>query len=440
MKTIRDAVHGDMRFDDSEIALVDARVVQRLRGIKQLGTSSLVYPSATHTRFEHSLGTCWVTKRLIDELARSGFALGAAEVQVARLAALLHDVTHVPFGHTFEDERRLLDRHDEDRARLDFFLDHPSLGPVLERSGVGREVRALLRGEPGLPPYVRQLVTGTVCADLLDYLKRDAYHCGLVLGYDDRIFNYFAIADDQLVFRLHKRGVFRRDALSELVHLLQIRYSLTERVYYHHAKIVAGAMVSRALELAMLSGLWRRETLYELRDDSFLDRLVNESHRVPGVSGIMDDLFSRRLYRKVYVLGVAAYGRPGLTSLEQDALAARYHLDLAARRAAERHVAEALQVPQAHVIVYCPSPSMALKEADVNVEIAPAEVRPLSELGHPDVEALREKHRGLWRFYVCISRDHETRIAEAGRICQEYFGYENQLAPITTGRLAFGRP
>ena len=110
MKTIRDAVHGDMQFDRHEMALIDTPALQRLRGIKQLGTSNLVFPSATHTRFEHSLGTCWVTKRLLDALSRSGHEISAPDRRVACLAALLHDVTHVPFGHTFEDERRLFDR------------------------------------------------------------------------------------------------------------------------------------------------------------------------------------------------------------------------------------------------------------------------------------------------------------------------------------------
>ncbi|HAZ62218.1 MAG TPA: hypothetical protein DCZ72_01195, partial [Armatimonadetes bacterium] len=104
------------------MAVVDTRPVQRLRGIRQLGASHLVYPSAMHTRFEHSLGTAWLAKRLLAELAARGTPLPAEDEVAVPLAALLHDVTHWPFGHTFEDERRLFVRHDEDEERLARYL------------------------------------------------------------------------------------------------------------------------------------------------------------------------------------------------------------------------------------------------------------------------------------------------------------------------------
>ncbi|MGL4461765.1 MAG: HD domain-containing protein, partial [Planctomycetia bacterium] len=169
MKTIRDAVYGDMRFDRLESAVVDTPALQRLRGVKQLGMSCLVYPSANHTRFEHSLGTCWVAKKMLDALVRQGHSLSVDDRTTVCLAALLHDVTHVPFGHTFEDERRLFPRHDEDGDRLHRMLNEPTLRALLSASGVGGRVVELLEGKTSGPPFVRQLVTGTVCADLLDY-------------------------------------------------------------------------------------------------------------------------------------------------------------------------------------------------------------------------------------------------------------------------------
>src|SRR5215207_7028082 len=107
MKVIRDAVHGDMEFDEVERAVFDSPPMQRLRGIKQLGMASLVFPSAVHTRFEHSLGTAWMAKRILKSLADRGERISKDEQRTIVLASLLHDVTHVPFGHTFEDERRL---------------------------------------------------------------------------------------------------------------------------------------------------------------------------------------------------------------------------------------------------------------------------------------------------------------------------------------------
>ncbi|MFO0946396.1 MAG: HD domain-containing protein [Planctomycetota bacterium] len=442
MKTFRDAVHGDMQFDPVEMSVIDTPAMQRLRGIKQLGTSNLVFPSAAHSRFEHSLGTCWTTKKLFHALEAAGQDFSEEDRRIATLAALLHDVTHVPFGHTFEDERRLFARHDEDPERIAHFLDSPPLARALALSGVGERVRNLLmekQSKNANARFLRDIVTGTVCADLLDYLKRDAFHCGLVLGYDERLFQYFQIEEGRLVVRLHKSGTFRRDALSELVHLLQIRYTLTERVYYHHAKVVAGAMVSRALELAMASQHFASEELYSLRDDSLLARLGQLGSPRDGWRDVLEDLESRRLYKRVYFLTLEGFGRPGLSELERDALAMKYHTDLEQRRSAERWLAEQLGVPEAHVILYCPSPRMSLKEADVPVEVSPGVVQPLASLEHPDVKALTEKHRGLWRLYVCLRRDHGPLFARAGELCEQLLGHPNQLESLQRGGLAFGK-
>lgn len=437
MKTIRDAVHGDIEFSPEEMALIDTAPLQRLRGIKQLGTSNLVFPSAVHTRFEHTLGTCWLAKRLMNQLRERGHELRDEHVKAVTACALLHDITHVPFGHTFEDERRLFDRHDEDPARLEHFLDQAGMKPLLDHFGGGDAIRGTLLGGDDGPRFVRDLVTGTVCADLLDYLKRDAFHCGLAIGYDDRLLHYFDLHEDRLVVRLHKDGGFRRDALSELVHLLQIRYSLTERVYYHHAKVAAGAMVSRALELALEAGRFERSLLYSLRDDSLLYQLWLLREQVDGLADVMDDLNRRRLYQRAYFLTLEGLSRPGISLSQQEQLAESFHSDLEHRQRTEQQIAQRLGIPPAHVIIYCPSPKMQLKEADVPVEVAEGEVRPLASLGHPDVHSLKEKHRGLWRFYVLLRRDTPVSPAQVSEVCEDLIGFRNQLVNQKTGRLAF---
>lgn len=437
MKTIRDAVHKDMQFTDAEMRLIDTSALQRLRGIKQLGTSHLVFPSAVHTRFEHTLGTCWIAKRLMDQLCRRGHELTREQRQTVVAAALLHDITHVPYGHTFEDERRLFDRHDEDPLRLEYFLSQQPVKDAVNGLTEPNLIRGILLNDPSAPKFARSLVTGTVCADLLDYLKRDALFSGLALDYDDRLYHYFDLVGDQVVLQLHKQGSFRRDAVSELVHLLQIRYSLTERVYYHHAKVVAGAMVSRALELALASGRFERSSLYELRDDSLLYQLHLISGEVPGLADVLSDLSSRHLYKRVYFLTLEGLGRPGLSNSQRDQLAQRFHTDPAARQQVEVTIAERLGIPESHVIIYCPSPKMQLKEADVPVEVSPGEVRPLSSLGHPDVSALTEKHRGLWRFYVLVRRNCPAATNRIGEVCEEAIGFPNQLATQSAGKLTF---
>lgn len=436
-KVIRDALHGDIEFTTAEMRLIDTPPVQRLRGIKQLGTSYLVYPSAVHTRFEHSLGTCWLAKRLLRGLRERGEEIPAEDLEAVPAAALLHDITHIPFGHTFEDERRIFDRHDEDPDRLGHFLaDHP-LRAALRASGVADRVIELLSGDDPARPYAREIISGTVCADLLDYLRRDAYHTGLAQAYDDRLFRAFQIADGHLAVDLQKDGLFRHDVLSELIHLLRVRYNLTERVYYHHAKAVAGAMISKALELAMEAGRIAAGELYELGDDSLLYLLHQRCEDLPDVTMILDDLRARRLYKRVYLLTLPGYGRTGIDEADRDRLAAAYHFDPARRREAERALADALKVPPGAVIVYCPSPRMQLKEAAVPVRVEPNRVVALDRLGNPEVTSLSTKHRGLWRFMVCLGRRYGDRFTRAGDAAEALFGVPNMIRLQDRGQLSF---
>lgn len=437
-KIIRDALHGDVEFTDAEMRLIDTPPVQRLRGIKQLGTSSLVYPSAVHTRFEHSLGTCWLAKRLLAELESRGVQVDADDRVAIPAAALLHDITHIPFGHTFEDERRVFDRHDEDVQRLEHFLDDRLLHAALSGTGVEGRVRELLQPGPvATAPFAREVIAGTVCADLLDYLRRDAFHTGLAQAYDDRLLRSFEVVDGHLTVDLQKDGLFRHDVLSELIHLLRVRYNLTERVYYHHAKAVAGAMVSKALELALEGERLKPDDLYRLGDDSFLYLLRERCRSRREIQSLLDDLAARRLYKRVYMVALPGYGRFGISDEDQQRLAESYHWNAGERRRAEERLAKALRVPAGAVIVYCPSPAMQLKEARVPVRLHSDRVLPLCELGNAEVASLTVKHRALWRFFVCLRREYDDRFAKAGDLAADMFGVPNMVCLSDRGQLAF---
>src|SRR6266571_3741613 len=250
-KLIRDAVHGDIEMSDLEVELMDTPEFQRLRGIKQLGTAYLVFPSAVHTRFEHSLGTSWMAHRILESVRRNQ-TISEDDERLIRVASLLHDITHIPFGHTLEDERRVLPRHDKDEERVEYFLRASTVGRILKREGLQDAVIETLNRDD---TYQSDIVGGAISADLLDYLRRDTYFCGLSQYYDARLFESFIVEDNRLVMNLEKNGMLRHDALSELVNLLRIRYTLSERVYYHHTKVSSGAMISKAVELALREGL-----------------------------------------------------------------------------------------------------------------------------------------------------------------------------------------
>src|ERR1041385_4926420 len=366
-KIIRDAVHGDIEMGSLEVELMDTPEFQRLRGIKQLGTAYLVFPSAVHTRFEHSLGTSWMAHRILESVRRNQ-TVSEDDARLVRVASLLHDITHIPFGHTLEDERRVLPRHDKDEERVNHLLRASAVGQVLKREGLQDAVIATLKHDE---TYKSDIVGGAISADLLDYLRRDTYFCGLSQYYDLRLFESFIVDGNRLVMNLEKNGMLRHDALSELVNLLRIRYTLSERVYFHHTKVSSGAMISKAVELAFREGL-RAEELRTLKDETLIWTLRELYTRNVTIAHLLNRLEARQLYRACYVLTTNIGEKRRLE------IVGRFHYDVEAREAAETTIARASGIQPYEIIIYCPSYGMSLSEAEVPVRLERGIIRPLS--------------------------------------------------------------
>ncbi len=418
---VRDPVHGDIYLTEREVRVLDTPAVQRLRGIKQTGASYLVYPGCMHTRFDHALGTLGVAKRMIDTLRKTGFAISAADEELIAVAALLHDVTHVPFGHTLEDEREVFARHDR-AARFDYFLAG-ELGQVLDDLGLREPIHALLTRRDKAPGTLwrSQMIAGAVDADLLDYLRRDSYFAGLTQDYDDRIFSYFMLSEGQLAVNMVKHGLEYPAARSEILHLLRMRYFLTERVYLHHAKVAAGAMLSKAVELAVGYGLQEGD-LYPLSDYGFFGLLqgMNYGLRHPGIAALVQAVAERRLFKRAYVLSGQSLGS------QQAAIIERYAGQSAARAALEERIAAAAKVAPEQAIVYCPR-ATNFKEVSVPV-LGRTGLHPLSHLEPEpsgEVGALAQQYANLWRLYVFVPAPALERARAA---CEKIFGLPSEYS------------
>jgi HD superfamily phosphohydrolase len=436
---IRDPVHGDIYVTAEELRILDTREMQRLRGVRQLGTAYLVYPGAQHTRFEHSLGTLHMTSRLVAaaNLNRSlapGALIGIAEdeARILRAAALVHDVTHIPFGHNIEDQSGLLERHDSSARFLRVLSGETELGMVLDQMGVRDDVLAVLSPESDtaagrrnrVPPYWRQILSDTICADILDYLKRDAYYTGLNLLYDDRVVNYFKIdrESSHLFVDFAKRGLVREDMLSEVLRVLDARYFFSERVYYHHAKVAAGAMIALCVEEAMLHGGLQADDLYDQTDDSLLvlleQHVPGDPRRAERYLELLQRFRSRRLLKRACVFPRTC------NATVQDELLQRFfapdrHDD---RVAFEAEVAARLRsrgVDPPIVALYCPARHMQLKEAATHVRFPrDEEIRPLSEFADraPHLRELERAYRDLWKLYVLAGTDDWRVLTQIGEI------------------------
>ena len=228
---VRDPVHGDIPLTSEELKILDTVEMQRLRNIRQLGTAYLVYPGAQHSRFEHSVGTAHLASRMIRaincERDSDGTNLGGFddhEERVVRIASLVHDVTHLPFGHNIEDQTGLLPRHDVPERFQSMLSSETELGKVLQEIGVQNEVLGILAPDAlpeskQVPDHWKGLVSGTIDADMLDYLARDAMFTGLKLQYDSRIFGMFRVErrTQRLYVELASHGYLKEALLSELM-------------------------------------------------------------------------------------------------------------------------------------------------------------------------------------------------------------------------------
>jgi len=429
---IRDPVHGDVEFTDAEKSILDSRELQRLRGIKQLGTAYLVYPGALHTRFDHSIGTMATAKRMIASLRSRGYEISRDEEELVTISSLVHDVTHVPFGHTFEDERKILPGH-EKGDRLERLLSRGELADALNDLGISREVKTILQAKEPIEanhpdPWMPQIVKDAVCADLLDYLRRDSYFTGLAQNYDDRVFRYFIIADISvggssrkvLAVDLGKEGMVRQDAKSEVLHLLRMRYFLTERVYYHHAKQASGAMISKALEICIANG-FDPESLLWMKDWTLLEAL-REFAPSSRAAGLVRGVEERKLFKRAYVLGSDIGGS------KRNELIAQYNLPRAEREKTESKIISRLneqgvRAEEGDVIIHCPDLG-TMKEAKVfardeegMVEKLDRHRRSLSR----DLDAIEGQYLAIWNFFVFS----EPRLARAvNEVCREIFPSE----------------
>jgi len=246
--------------------------------------------------------------------------------------------------------------------------------------------------------FLSDIIGGGISADLLDYLRRDTYLCGLSQYYDARLFESFIIEDNRLVMNLEKNGMLRQDAMSELINLLRIRYTLSERVYFHHTKVSSGAMISKTVELALREGLNPQE-LRTLKDETLIWMLRELYTRNPTIAHLLNRLESRQLYRACYVMTTEIGEKRRLE------IVGRFHHDIEVREAAETSISRASGIQPHEIIIYCPSFGMSLSEAEVPARMERGVIRPLSGSNNEEIRILKEKHKELWKFYVLIDRD-----------------------------------
>jgi HD superfamily phosphohydrolase len=254
--SLRDPIHGFIRADALEAALVNSRPLQRLRHIHQLGFTYLVFPGAEHSRFSHALGAKHHGGRVYDAVAAKSEGLldpdrRSRTRRAVRAAALLHDIGHAPFSHSAED---LFEEGLDHEAMTLRLLALPEIDAIFERHGDGLEradVAALLA--PAQEPVARllcQIVSGELDADKMDYLLRDSLYCGVRYG----SYDLERLLDTIVALRDAESGDWGLGVEEGGVHALEAlvlaRYYMFTQVYFNP--------IGKALELHLTG--WLRES------------------------------------------------------------------------------------------------------------------------------------------------------------------------------------
>jgi len=285
LKIIKDPVHGYIEVEDYALRLLDSPVLQRLRYVKQLGFSFLVYPGANHTRFEHSLGTMFLA-----DVACRRFQLPKDEHTLVVSAALLHDIGHGPFSHACEPLMELYLRR-----------SHDEIGPVID------EVTRRLLAEAGVDPAelcsvvagkhpLSGIIHGDFDVDRMDYLLRDAYYTGAPYGTVDaqRLIRH--------LIRYPEGTVLDENGVNAAESLLIARTLMRPTVYYHHVSRIGESMFQLAA-LEHCAGLSADEIACFLRMDDASCMQALHTSKSPVARELAHRLYERRLYKRAVYAG-----------------------------------------------------------------------------------------------------------------------------------------
>ena len=375
MTRVRDPIHDYIDLTQLEVELVDTPAYQRLRWIKQLGPTNLVYPGANHTRHEHCMGTCHVVRKMADSAG-----LESEEKVLVSTAGLLHDLGHSPFSH-LGDEIDNFGDHVKNTKRI--ILDS-EISDILSNKGISpKEVNQIISGDHKLG----SLVSGDLDGDRLDYLIRDAHYTGVSTGVDmGRLVATMDMVDNNLVIR--------QSGLQAVEALLTARSTMYSTVYFHPFVRGAEMMLARATNVAIGYGSFSSEAFSRFTDHQLLSELKISG----GISErITNDFENRRIVKNSISITKDQSEASGLHASE--------------RTSYEEAIAEELDVESSSIYVDIP-PLTVLPGSKARIIRDDGELdlaRNLSKL----VSSLYEAQFDHWRCRIYGPSELREQIKEA---------------------------
>jgi HD superfamily phosphohydrolase len=384
VKIIKDPVHGYVEVEDFALTLLDSPPLQRLRYIRQLGFSYLVYPGANHTRFEHSLGTMFLA-----DVAARRFGLSDEDRTLVVAAGLLHDIGHGPFSHASEPlmEQILKTTHDDIER-----IVTQGTGALLQEHGIDPgELCQIVKGNHRLSGIIH----GDLDVDRMDYLLRDAYYTGAPYGTVDaqRLIRY-------LIQTPEGDTVLDENGVNAAESLLIARTLMRPSVYFHHVSRIGESM----FQLAILehTGGGREDAVRPLMimDDPACMHALRTSQS-PVARELADRLYGRRLYKRALYATIDQVNTPA------------FHTGVPIRTCrdyAER-IAEAAGLRPHEVLVDIPA---VPRELSLGVRVKNQHAVASFEKFSPRIRTLNATRREQWRLGVYTLPEHREAVADEG--------------------------
>ena len=337
------------------MAVLDTPAVQRLSRIKQLSHTYLVYPSAVHTRFEHSIGTLFVASKISEALE-----LSPEQKQVVRLAALLHDVGQGPFSHIWEEPMRWIntEKFSHENITKKIIQSDPDIDTAL--GSLKNDVLKVFIEDS----LSSDIISSSLDADKLDYLRRDSYHTGVSYG----LFDFNRVI--HTITKIHESdrdylGI-KEKGVEALENFRLARYGMHLQVYEHHARIIADNMFLNAVKFALTDNSVDRQKLdvcdsnfiksyLELDDHSIQHKILQSTE--PAVKDLMNRIRNRKLFKRALVIPLNKDGIPDATKRQKITQFGREQIE-----AIEIEIANQLGIHPAYVIVHLQNVKIKLYE------------------------------------------------------------------------------
>ncbi|MDK2891783.1 HD domain-containing protein [Methanohalophilus sp.] len=388
MKVVRDPVHGYIELDKLAISLIDTSPLQRLRRIRQLGFSNLVYPGANHSRFEHSLGTMHLASMLTEQIEAS-----EDDKNELRAAALLHDIGHGPLSHVTEDliEKYTRTKHEDVKS----ILKKEEISGICDEHGLSiSNIADHIMGKTALG----QIINSEIDVDRMDYLIRDAHYTGVAYGIIDHI---------RMIHKMQfheNRLVVTEGGLNAAESLLVSRFLMYPTVYFHHVSRIAESMFNRAVEELILNDKLNPQRLRRMDDSQIFEFLRNDDG-YPGE--MMRRINERQLYKR------ALYA--GFESVDENVLKQRKHI-----HRIEKEIAEDAGVEEKEVLVDIPRLSQ-IEEMNALIR-SNGKMLYLDQASHI-VATLENAHRDNWRMGVYTPKEHREKVK---KVAESFFDLKKQ--------------